>query len=67
MLAEGAGVLVLESQAHALARGARMLAEFCGFGMTSGSQDMVSLDVEAASAAMGLALADARLEPLAID
>ena len=28
---------------------------------------MVSLDVEAASAAMGLALADARLEPLAID
>ena len=67
VLAEGAGVLVLELQAHALARGARMLAEFCGFGMTSGSQDMVSLDVEAASAAMGLALADARLEPLAID
>lgn len=67
VLAEGAGVLVLESQAHAVARGARMLAEFCGFGMTSSSKDMVSLDVEAASAAMDLALADARLEPTAID
>jgi len=67
VLAEGAGVLVLESQAHAVARGARMLAEFCGFGMTSNSKDMVSLDVEAASAAMDLALADARLEPAAID
>jgi nodulation protein E len=67
VLAEGAGVLVLESQAHAVARGARMLAEFCGFGMTSNSKDMVSLDVEAASAAMDLALADARLKPTAID
>ena len=67
VLGEGAGVLVLESEAHAIARGAGILAEFCGFGMTSNSKDMVGLDVEAASAAMALALADARLEPAAID
>jgi nodulation protein E len=67
VLAEGAGVLVLESQAYAVARGAKMLAEFCGFGKTSSGKDMVGLDVEAASAAMALALADARLEPYSID
>jgi nodulation protein E len=67
VLGEGAGVLVLESERHAIERGAKMLAELCGFGMTSNSTDMVSPDVDAASAAIGLALADAKLEPAAID
>jgi nodulation protein E len=67
VLAEGAGVLVLESQAHAKARGAKVLAELCGFGMTSDSRDMVNPDIDGPSEAMRLALADAGLPPTAID
>jgi nodulation protein E len=67
VLAEGAGVLVLESERHATERGAKMLAELCGFGMTSNSKDMVNPDIEATSEAMRLALDDAKLEPAAID
>jgi nodulation protein E len=58
---------LLESHAHAAARGARMLAEFRGFGMTSSGKDMVDLDVEAVARAMDVALADAELEPTSID
>lgn len=41
VLGEGAGTLVLESYAHAKARGATILAELVGHGMTSDSKDMV--------------------------
>ena len=67
VLAEGAGVLVLESDAHAKARGAKVLAELCGFGMTSDSRDMVNPDIDGPSEAMRLALEDAKLPPTAID
>jgi nodulation protein E len=67
VLAEGAGVLVLESEAHAKARGAGVLAELCGFGMTSDSRDMVNPDIDGPSEAMRLALEDAKLPPTAID
>ena len=67
VLAEGAGVLVLESDAHARARGANVLAELCGFGMTSDSRDMVNPDIDGPSEAMRLALEDAKLPPTAID
>jgi nodulation protein E len=67
VLAEGAGVLVLESEAHAKARGAKVLAELCGFGMTSDSRDMVNPDIDGPSEAMRLALEDAKLAPTAID
>lgn len=67
VLGEGAGVLVLESEAHAKARGARMLAELLGFGMTSDSKDMVNPDIEGPSEAMRLALEDAKLAPSQID
>ena len=63
VLAEGAGIMVLESKAHAKARGAKMLAELCGFGMTSDSKDMVNPDIEGPSEAMRLALEDAELAP----
>jgi nodulation protein E len=63
VLAEGAGILVLESKAHAKARGAKMLAELCGFGMTSDSKDMVNPDIEGPSEAMRLALEDAEVAP----
>ena len=67
VLGEGAGVLVLESEAHAKARGAKMLAELAGFGMTSDSKDMVNPDIEGPSEAMRLALEDAKLSPGQID
>jgi nodulation protein E len=67
VLAEGAGILVLEELEHAKARGATILAELKGFGMTSDAADMVNPDIEGASVAMQLALADAGLSPADID
>lgn len=67
VLAEGAAVLILESDRHAAERGAKMLAELCGVGMASGGHDMVSPDVEAAREAMRRALDDARIAPGSID
>ena len=67
VLGEGAGVLVLESEEHAKARGATPLAELRGFGMTSDSKDMVNPDIDGPSEAMRFALEDARLAPTDID
>ncbi len=67
VLGEGAGVLVIESEEHARARGAKMLAEIAGFGMTSDSKDMVNPDIEGPSEAMRLALENARISPSQID
>lgn len=63
VLGEGAGILVLESLTHAKRRGAKILAELVGYGMTSDAKDMVNPDVEGPREAMRLALADARLAP----
>ena len=67
VLGEGAGILVLESEEHAKKRGAKVLAELKGCGMTSDSKDMVNPDIEGPSEAMQLALADAGLKPEQID
>jgi nodulation protein E len=66
-LGEGAGILVLEDLEHARARGAMVLAELCGFGMTSDASDMVNPDVDGPTRAMQIALADAGLSPADID
>lgn len=67
VLAEGAGVLVIESQSHAKARGATILAEVCGMGLASNGTDMLTPNVNAACEVMRLALSDARLEPSDVD
>ncbi|MBO0763545.1 MAG: beta-ketoacyl-[acyl-carrier-protein] synthase family protein [Hyphomicrobiaceae bacterium] len=67
VLGEGAGILVLESLAHAKARGATILAELVGFGMTADSKDMVNPDTEGPTEAMRIALDDAELAPSDID
>jgi nodulation protein E len=67
VLGEGAGILVLESLEHAKARGATVLAELVGFGMTADSKDMVNPDIEGPREAMKLALNDAKLAPSEID
>jgi nodulation protein E len=67
VLGEGAGILVLESLEHAKARGATILAELVGYGMTSDSKDMVNPDVQGPKEAMRLALEDADLAPERVD
>ncbi len=63
VLGEGAGVLVLESWAHATARGATIVAELGGCGMTSDAGDLTAPDPEGAAGAMQAALRDAGLAP----
>ena len=67
VLGEGAGILVMEDYEHAKARGAKILAEVLGFGMSSDSKDMVNPDIEGPMSAMRIALADAGLKPEDID
>lgn len=67
VLGEGAGILVLETMHHAEARGAKILAELCGVGMTSDGTNMANPDVDAPSEAMRLALEDAQIASTDID
>jgi nodulation protein E len=67
VLGEGAGVLVLEEYEHAKERGATIIAELKGYGMTSDAADMVNPSIEGASSAMQIALDDAELAPGDID
>jgi nodulation protein E len=67
VLAEGAGILMLEEYEHAKARGAPILAELLGYGMTADAADMVNPSIDGASTAMQMALDDARLAPSDID
>jgi nodulation protein E len=67
VLAEGAGVLALEEYNHARDRGAPILAELKGFGMTSDAGDMVNPSIEGPTVAMKMALEDAGLAPGDID
>jgi nodulation protein E len=67
VMGEGAAVFVLETREGALARGAPVLAEIAGFGMTSDAADMVVPKPEGAVAAMRAALDDAGLSSRGID
>lgn len=61
VIGDGAAVLVFEAEDHARARGARVLAEVAGFGMTADAADIVAPSAEGAARAIRLALADARM------
>ena len=67
VLGEGAGIFVLESMEHAQARGAVILAELAGTGMTADATDIVMPSAAGAAAAMTLALADAGLAAQDVD
>jgi nodulation protein E len=67
VLAEGAGMFVLESMAHARRRGAIILGELAGFGMTADAADIVAPDSRGAASAMTLAMADAGLAAQDVD
>jgi 3-oxoacyl-[acyl-carrier-protein] synthase II len=68
-LGEAAGILILESLASAKERGARILAEVLGYGVTCDAHHMTMPDLGASGAvrAMQAALADARLPPESVD
>ncbi len=67
VLGEGAGMVVLESYDHAVARGADILAEVAGAGFSGDASDIVAPTIEGPESAMRACLADAGLNPEEID
>ena len=67
VLGEGAGIFVLEEYEHARKRGATILAEFAGSGMSADAGDIVLPSETGASKALAGALRDARLDAGDID
>ena len=62
-LGEGGGALVLENWEHAKARGAEILGEIIGFGMSSDAHHITQPCVEGPARAMQWALCDAGIAP----
>ena len=63
VLGEGAAILVLEELEHARVRGAEILGEIVGFGMTADAGDIVQPALEGASGAIRMALEDGGVAP----
>jgi 3-oxoacyl-[acyl-carrier-protein] synthase II len=69
VIGEGAGVLILESEEHALKRNATIFGELAGYGITSEGYNIMApmKDGEGMAAAMGKAIVDAGIEKDEVD
>ncbi|MEJ2400296.1 MAG: beta-ketoacyl-ACP synthase II [Xanthomonadales bacterium] len=69
VLSNGAGIMVIEELEHARSRGADIIAELTGFGMSADAYHMTAppADGEGAARCMKIALSDAGLDPERID
>ncbi|MBI3210768.1 MAG: beta-ketoacyl-ACP synthase II [Candidatus Solibacter usitatus] len=69
VVGEGAGILILEELGYAIRRGAPIMAEIVGYGMSADAYHMTSPseDGEGAFRVMRNALRDAKLDPSTID
>lgn len=69
VMSEGAGMLILEEYEHAMARGARIYAEVCGYGLSSDAYHIAAPPEDAAGGvrAMTMALKDGNLNPADVD
>ncbi|GED69228.1 3-oxoacyl-[acyl-carrier-protein] synthase 2 [Brevibacillus reuszeri] len=69
VMAEGAGILILESLSHAQRRNARIYAEVIGYGASSDAYHMVATHPEGTGAylAMKWALQEAQVKPEEVD
>jgi 3-oxoacyl-[acyl-carrier-protein] synthase II len=63
VLGEGSGIFVLESEEHALRRGAPILVELAGVGFSNDAFDDAAPDAQGQSLAMRNAMKDAGLSP----
>jgi 3-oxoacyl-[acyl-carrier-protein] synthase II len=69
VMAEGAGIVVMETLEFARERGAKILAEIVGYGSTADAYHITAPapDGEGAARAMKLALRSARIDPTEVD
>jgi len=65
IMGEGAGILILEELEHALARGAKIYAEFAGYGGSSDAYHITSPNPDGSGGALAItrALEDAEIKP----